>query len=688
MCEQADKGQQEDRSGPPMTGGAPMNGPMQFLPGMQGRMMPAPGMAPPHAHMMQPGQAGMPGGWQGGSMNNQPPNAGMKNSGVAGGEGPSGMPSSDPMIMQQWQTQQAQQEMMMMRGQMHHMHNVIQTLTEDNNKLNTEKHHHYKTTDPNKDIRELEQKKGELHKEVLDLVGQKSNLEFMLMQMHHRMRMMGMHPGQMDKGSGVPMPGAPDYGMGMGGMPMDPMMMQQQQMQQMMMQQMMMQHMQGHASQGPQMQPQMQQGQPMPQSQPMPPPPQQQQPPPPPQQQQTNAAAPPPAANATPPADAQQAAPAPAPVSAKTTPPAETNAPPQTAVEQPAAPGAANALAAPSAATAAPQPAAPAVPAAHANGVSDAASWQAQAQAPPQQAPQPAAAAAPAAPQPQPRAKVSPGEAETLQNLKRQLLHLKKTTDHREYFDLDNMTMQQLESTIKRVQEANGIPTNSERGQRGRGRSNNEPTNTGVRPGDDWEVVGSTKKSGMAKKPTDDKKIKTFQGKDQHGVMPNICEGLTMFCDFITPQEETQLVSFVNDQVAKGARRELAGNTYNKAKHMTAQLHYGVFYNIAENSLGGKTVEPVPDELNRLITKLTNEGVLYSHQRPNTALVSVMEEGDGMLPHVDSKEFARPICTLSLLADHEMLFGDKSGQIDAHGIGMYARARVCVYMGKVHSTLS
>eukprot|EP00802_Teleaulax_amphioxeia_P004471 Tamp_04475.p1 GENE.Tamp_04475~~Tamp_04475.p1 ORF type:complete len:573 (+),score=118.54 Tamp_04475:38-1756(+) len=274
---QADKGQQEDRSGPPMTGGAPMNGPMQFLPGMQGRMMPAPGMAPPHAHMMQPGQAGMPGGWQGGSMNNQPPNAGMKNSGVAGGEGPSGMPSSDPMIMQQWQTQQAQQEMMMMRGQMHHMHNVIQTLTEDNNKLNTEKHHHYKTTDPNKDIRELEQKKGELHKEVLDLVGQKSNLEFMLMQMHHRMRLMGMHPGQMDKGSGVPMPGAPDYGMGMGGMPMDPMMMQQQQMQQMMMQQMMMQHMQGHSSQGPQMQPQMQQGQPMPQSQPMPPPPQQQQ---------------------------------------------------------------------------------------------------------------------------------------------------------------------------------------------------------------------------------------------------------------------------------------------------------------------------------------------------------------------------------------------------------------------------
>ena len=151
-----------------------------------------------------------------------------------------------------------------------------------------------------------------------------------------------------------------------------------------------------------------------------------------------------------------------------------------------------------------------------------------------------------------------------------------------------------------------------------------------------------------------------------------------MFCDVITAQEETQLVSFVHDQVAKGARRELAGNTYNKAKHMTAQLHYGVFYNIAENSLGGKTVEPIPEELNRFITKLTNQGILKTHQRPNTALVSVMEEGDGMLPHVDSKEFTRPICTLSLLADHEMLFGDKSGQIEAHGIGVYARASASV----------
>jgi len=255
-----------------------------------------------------------------------------------------------------------------------------------------------------------------------------------------------------------------------------------------------------------------------------------------------------------------------------------------------------------------------------------------------------------------------------MQNLKRQLLHLKKTTDHREYFDLDNMTLQQLESTIKRVQEANGLSTttNADRGQRGRGRSG-AANDTGSRPGDDWEVVAPTKKGAV--RPSDEKKVLMFTSPDRKGMTSNILHGLVMFADFLSAQEENQLLNFVNDQVAKGARRELAGNTYNKVKHMTAQLHYGVFYNMAQNAPGGKQVEPMPEELNRIVMKLINEGILHQNQRPNTAVVSVMEEGDGMLPHVDSKEFARPICTVSLLSDADMLFGDKSGQIEAHGIG-------------------
>ena len=168
-----------------MAGGVPMNGPMQFPPGMHGRMMPA--MAP--QQMMQPGQGGMAAGWQGGSMNNQPPNAVINNAGVAGSEGPAGM-SSDPMLMHQWQAQQAQQQMMHMQMVHMQMQGMIDVLQQENKKLTAEKSQNFKMSDPNKDIRELEQKKEMLQKDVLQLVQNKNSLEFQcnLLLQQHRMQ--------------------------------------------------------------------------------------------------------------------------------------------------------------------------------------------------------------------------------------------------------------------------------------------------------------------------------------------------------------------------------------------------------------------------------------------------------------------------------------------------------------------
>ena len=40
---------------------------------------------------------------------------------------------------------------------------------------------------------------------------------------------------------------------------------------------------------------------------------------------------------------------------------------------------------------------------------------------------------------------------------------------------------------------------------------------------------------------------------------------------------------------------------------------------------------------------------------PNVVgLLDVMEDGDGMLPRVDSKEFSRPICTLAIQNDTDI----------------------------------
>ena len=88
----------------------------------------------------------------------QMPNAGMNNFELARSEGPSGLPSSDQMIMQQWQAQL----LMHMLQQMMHMHSMIEMLREQNRTL--------KMAHPNMDMRELEQKKEMLEKDVLELL--------------------------------------------------------------------------------------------------------------------------------------------------------------------------------------------------------------------------------------------------------------------------------------------------------------------------------------------------------------------------------------------------------------------------------------------------------------------------------------------------------------------------------------
>jgi len=44
-------------------------------------------------------------------------------------------------------------------------------------------------------------------------------------------------------------------------------------------------------------------------------------------------------------------------------------------------------------------------------------------------------------------------------------------------------------------------------------------------------------------------------------------------------------------------------------------------------------------------------------------VVNVYEDGDALPPHVDSKAFARPIVTVSLGADADMIFGEAAGRV-------------------------
>jgi len=258
-------------------------------------------------------------------------------------------------------------------------------------------------------------------------------------------------------------------------------------------------------------------------------------------------------------------------------------------------------------------------------------------------------------------------EGEALMARKRELLSMKKNYQHHEFFDLDKMGGAEVEAAIRKMQEAAGVPLAGAKKPADKSRS--------AAPGDDWDVVASTSKKGHSI-PVDEKKVKTFKLWDKAQVLPgNLLKGLTRFDNVITPSEETHLANFVADQLQKGRKSELRGSTLvvppRGSRHPT-QLQYGIAYNYQDHSVGGRhQVEVMPAVLEELVQKLIAEGIVSASQKPNTAVVNVYDEGCSLPPHIDSKSFTRPICTVSLNADADMLFGEKAGRIDKTPTGAW-----------------
>jgi len=75
--------------------------------------------------------------------------------------------------------------------QVMHMHCMIEMLQVQNTNLHAETSNRLIMAHPHKGMRELKQEKGKLEKDVIELLQQKTNLQFMCMQVH---RFMGTHP--------------------------------------------------------------------------------------------------------------------------------------------------------------------------------------------------------------------------------------------------------------------------------------------------------------------------------------------------------------------------------------------------------------------------------------------------------------------------------------------------------------
>lgn len=55
---------------------------------------------------------------------------------------------------------------------------------------------------------------------------------------------------------------------------------------------------------------------------------------------------------------------------------------------------------------------------------------------------------------------------------------------------------------------------------------------------------------------------------------------------------------------------------------------------------------------------------------PDSAIVNIYDVGDCIPPHIDHHDFSRPFCTLSLLSEESIMFGQKlvpEGPGEFHG---------------------
>ncbi|KAI3434973.1 hypothetical protein D9Q98_003025 [Chlorella vulgaris] len=151
----------------------------------------------------------------------------------------------------------------------------------------------------------------------------------------------------------------------------------------------------------------------------------------------------------------------------------------------------------------------------------------------------------------------------------------------------------------------------------------------------------------------------------------NVLEGLELHRGVLTPAEQARVVEAVEHWVALGRSGHLRGRTFSAPKkwlpgkgRVTMQM--GCCYNYATDSegrppgiLSSELVEPMPPLLQALCRRLTRWGVLPAAKEPNSAIVNVYEEGDCIPPHVDSRDFTRPFCTLSLVSEESIMFAQK-----------------------------
>ena len=146
----------------------------------------------------------------------------------------------------------------------------------------------------------------------------------------------------------------------------------------------------------------------------------------------------------------------------------------------------------------------------------------------------------------------------------------------------------------------------------------------------------------------------------------NIVAGAKLFTEVVTEEEEREHVDWVLARCAEGRAGKLSKPTFLQAGGARSRgnkrqsLQYGGFFDFNKACPGKRgLVPPFPPWLAKLTQRLVERGYLPRHCVPNTCIINYYTPGDCIPPHVDHESYPRPICTISLMGQEDMLLGTK-----------------------------
>ena len=136
-------------------------------------------------------------------------------------------------------------------------------------------------------------------------------------------------------------------------------------------------------------------------------------------------------------------------------------------------------------------------------------------------------------------------------------------------------------------------------------------------------------------------------------ILSDDIEGLNVVEDFITADEEQELIKFIN----------LQEWDYNLTRR-TQQ--YGFKYNYKKRNIDLEAkIGELPSQLNDLAFKLFNMG--YISEIPDQVIINEYEPGEGIAPHIDCEPcFGETVISISLLSDIVMDFSNDSKSYPIH----------------------